>query len=95
MRNLFKWPGYQGNVHQKTCTTSEDRDQSFIAHARINELKRLKRLKGKEADLFSETPLSILILKVPKFDTYDYRRMGLIYIYMAGVPICIGQHKAS
>ena len=74
-------------------TTSEDRDQSFIAHARINELKRLKRLKGEETDLFSQTSLSILSLKLPKLDTYDYRRMG--HIYMCGVPICIDQHKAS
>ena len=42
------------------CTASEDRDQSFIAHARINELKRLKPLKGKEADLFGQKSLSIL-----------------------------------
>ena len=64
-------------------TTSEDRDQLFTAHARINELKRLKRLKGKEADLFSQTSLSNLSLKLPKLDTYDYRRMG--HIYVAGV----------
>ena len=51
-------------------TTSEDRDQSFIWHARINELKRLK---GKEADVFSQTFLSILSLKLPKLDTYDHR----------------------
>ena len=74
-------------------TTSEGRDQLFIAHAHINELKRLKRLQGKEADLFSQTSLSILSLKLPKLDTYDYPRMG--HIYMCGVPICIGQHKAS
>ena len=74
-------------------TTSEDRDQSFIAHARINEWKRLKRLKGKEANLFSQTAPSILSLKLPKLDIYDYRRMG--HIYKWRVPICIGQHKAS
>mgnify|MGYP000028911554 CR=1 FL=1 len=74
-------------------TTSENRDQLFIAHARINDLKRLKHSKGKEADLFSQTSLSILSLKLPKHDIYDYRRMG--HIYMCGVPICIGQHKAS
>ena len=67
-------------------TTSENRDQSFIAHARVNELKRLK---GKEADLFGQTSLSILSLKLPKLDTYDYRRMGLIYMWR--VQICNGQ----
>ena len=85
VRNLFKWPGYPGKCTPK-YTTSEDRDQWFIAHARINELRGLK-------DLFSQTSLSILSLKLPKLGTYDYRRKG--HIYMCGVPICIGQHKAS
>ena len=63
-------------------TTSEDRDQSFIWHARINELKRLK---GKEADLFSQTFLSILSLKLPKLDTCGMYQYALASIRLVSL----------